>query len=614
MTNILKLSSVSLRNFMSYGNNTTVVQLDRPGTTFIVGQDLDNTTNGTSSNGVGKTTLLNAIVYALYNRALSDDVTVDGLINITNKKNMEVTLDFSIGDEYFRVVRARKMKSGPSGNYVKFYRRKGDPNFVEGDDTSKGHSVYDTDADILDVVKLKFDVFTRIVVFSAMKESFFQLPLRSHGTSKKANQTDFIEEIFGLTELSEKALALKEQSKDLTKSLNEAMTKLQFQERERSRYEEQLASAKRRVQTWERQREEAIKAIEDTLTHYSSFDFVGQMELLNRLVSLDEVAARDRKRLTALEKQLKTATKDMDASRKELKVLEGDQCPYCMQAFADNKHKADECSSNIELLAATIEGIETEMCDVKQKIEEVERCISDAEASLIDKTLTMRDLEELKRTVEAGQAEIERLNQSTNPFTEPLCELEASEIPPADYTEVNELTKRVDHFDFLYKLLTKKDSFVRKSLLNKNLPYLNQRLQGYLVDLGLSHKVEFTHELTAKITQFGRDINFGNLSAGQKARVNIALSFAFRDVLQLMHMPVNICLLDEILDVGLNSNGAQMAIKMLKKIAREEKMSMYVISHREEVDSAFDRTLTVQMSKGFSYVFIDDGASPLVSE
>ena len=132
----LKLISIAMRNFMSYGNNVTVVRLDQPGTTFIVGKDLDNTTNGTGSNGVGKTTILNAIVYALYNRALSEDVTVDGLINNINKKNMEVTLDFSIGDMCYRIVRARKMKSGPSGNYVRFYSRLGDFEFEEKDDSS----------------------------------------------------------------------------------------------------------------------------------------------------------------------------------------------------------------------------------------------------------------------------------------------------------------------------------------------------------------------------------------------------------------------------------------------------------------------------------------------
>jgi DNA repair exonuclease SbcCD ATPase subunit len=109
--------------------------------------------------------------------------------------------------------------------------------------------------------------------------------------------------------------------------------------------------------------------------------------------------------------------------------------------------------------------------------------------------------------------------------------------------------------------------------------------------------------MTAKITQFGRPIDFGALSNGQRASVNIALSFAFRDVLQNLHDYINVCVLDEVLDVGLDAVGVQNAARMLKRKARDEGISLFIISHRPEMDgSAFDNTMTVQMSKGFSYI------------
>jgi DNA repair exonuclease SbcCD ATPase subunit len=181
----------------------------------------------------------------------------------------------------------------------------------------------------------------------------------------------------------------------------------------------------------------------------------------------------------------------------------------------------------------------------------------------------------------------------------------AMPVEPINYDEINKITKEADHQKFLLKLLTKKDSFVRKALLNKNIPYLNQKLTHYLTVLGLPHKVEFTHEMTASISQFGHELDFGNLSAGQRARVNLALSFAFRDVLQSIHTKINVCMLDEALDHGLDSVGVQSAVKLLKKKAREEELCMFVITHRE-VDSAFDHTMTIQLSKGFSYVKTDE--------
>lgn len=607
----LTLVSISMRNFMSYGNNTTVVKLDQTGTTFIVGQDLDNTTNGTGSNGVGKTTILNAIVYALYNRALSDDVTVDGLINNINKKNLEVTLDFMIGTMCYRIVRARKMKSGPSGNYVMFYSREGDFEFTDKDDASKGHSVYDTDADIQDVIGMKFEIFTRIVVFSAMKEPFFNLPLRSHGTSKKANQTDFIEELFGLTELSDKAEALKNQTKDVVKRLGEVQLEIQYQEKEHTRYADQLASAQRRVANWESQRNEEIEEIEETLREYVDFDFIGQIEAIVERDILKGTIDALKVQETALEKQMKAQAKIKKSNSDELALLADAKCPYCMQEFADNEHKVEECTTHVHTAESEIERLTIEWSGVGDNIADVSKHYDAIVEKLVFKDKRKSELESLLRTVKQGQAEVDKLRNSVNPFIEPLEELKKTEIKPVDYTEINELTKNVEHHEFLHKLLTKKDSFVRRNLLNKNLPFLNQKLQDYLSELGLAHKVEFTHELTARITQFGRELSFGNLSAGQKARVNIALSFAFRDVLQSMHTPVNICMLDEILDVGLNGNGVQMAVRMLKKKARDEKLSMYVITHREEADSSFDRTLVVQISKGFSYVYVDD-ATPAI--
>jgi DNA repair exonuclease SbcCD ATPase subunit len=115
---MISLKTLSIRNFLSYGNNTTVFQLDQPGTTLILGEDLDNTADGTGSNGVGKTTMLQAIVYALYDKIISDDYTLDGLVNNINDEQMEVSLEFIASNGVtYKVIRQRKMKKhGPEKN------------------------------------------------------------------------------------------------------------------------------------------------------------------------------------------------------------------------------------------------------------------------------------------------------------------------------------------------------------------------------------------------------------------------------------------------------------------------------------------------------------------
>ena len=192
--------------------------------------------------------------------------------------------------------------------------------------------------------------------------------------------------------------------------------------------------------------------------------------------------------------------------------------------------------------------------------------------------------------------------EGNNPHVDSLEELKAVKLEEIPYDELEKLNKHNIHEKFLLKLLTDKNSFVRKVLLNKNIPFLNTRVAHYLSQLGLPHTVEFSHAMTANISQFDRPMSFGQLSNGQRARINLALSFAFRDVLESMHEKINVCMLDEVLDVGLNSSGVAAAARMLKRKARDEGLSLFIITHRDEIDSAFDRVMTVQMSKGFSYI------------
>jgi DNA repair exonuclease SbcCD ATPase subunit len=116
------------------------------------------------------------------------------------------------------------------------------------------------------------------------------------------------------------------------------------------------------------------------------------------------------------------------------------------------------------------------------------------------------------------------------------------------------------------------------------------------------HKVEFTKDMTISISQFNNPISFSNLSGGQKARINIALAFAFRDVVQARHQKINFCILDECLDTGLSNLGIKLASKMIKKIAKDEDLNMYVITHRDEIKSSFNKTLKATLKGGLTTV------------
>ena len=587
----LVFHSVSLRNFMSYGNSTTVVGLDNIGTTLIVGEDLDNTSNGQGANGVGKSTIINAVAYAVYDKPISN-ISKDNLVNNINKKNMEVTTEFTAPNgKRYTVKRTRKMKAGAAGNAVYVYE--------EGKDITPD-SVSNANELIAKIVGIPYDLFVRIVVFSASHTPFLDLPTSS---ASAANQKDIIEELFGLTMLTQKADRLKEIIKDTEGRLSTNKMKIDVLERERDRYNLQLETAKKRVLQWETSNADTIAELEGKLLAIAAVNIAEQRQLHTELADLKKALN------TALEEQrvIETAIARFDKKKvkleEELEHLRDSKCPYCLQAFADGKAKIADIETMIATIDEAVKAHKDDLAGVEETIAKVSHEHNETKGKIVVSNID--ELVSISNQSANIAAKIEELKEAVNPHLDHLDEMTNAGVEAINYDEINKITKELEHQKFLLKLLTKKDSFVRKTLLNKNIPFLNQKLQGYLTLLGLPHKVEFTHEMTASISQFGHPLDFGNLSAGQRARVNLALSFAFRDVLQNMHTKVNLCMLDEVLDHGLDTIGVQAAVKLLKRTAREEKLSMFVITHRE-VDSAFDHTMTIQLSKGFSYVVIEE--------
>lgn len=204
-----------------------------------------------------------------------------------------------------------------------------------------------------------------------------------------------------------------------------------------------------------------------------------------------------------------------------------------------------------------------------------------------------------------------KIQQSTladeaNPHQKIMDRLRNTKLTPDKGDEIQSLTDDIKHQEFLYKLLTDKNSFIRKALISKNLEYLNTRFQHYLKKIGLPHKVMLNFDMSTTISEFNNEIDYENLSTGQKARINIALSFAFRDVLQKRHGKITFTILDECLDSGLGNIGVQMTVKMIKEVVQEEALSMFVISHRDETVTMFDSKLEIEKNNKFSSIVHSD--------
>ena len=197
-------------------------------------------------------------------------------------------------------------------------------------------------------------------------------------------------------------------------------------------------------------------------------------------------------------------------------------------------------------------------------------------------------------------AQLTSKSNEINPYDDQIIELKSEALQPINWSIINDYTSLKDHQEFLLKLLTNKDSFIRKKIIDQNLAYLNNRLTYYIDKMGLPHTVIFQNDLTVEIMQLGQELDFFNLSRGEMTRVILSLSFAFRDVWESLYQGINVLFIDELVDNGLDASGVENALSIMKNIARERNKNIFLISHKDELAGRVNNILKVVKENGFT--------------
>jgi hypothetical protein len=210
------------------------------------------------------------------------------------------------------------------------------------------------------------------------------------------------------------------------------------------------------------------------------------------------------------------------------------------------------------------------------------------------------DAFEHRSSMSSVLSQITAKQNEENPYTDQIEEMKEKALEVVTYDLVNELTKFKEHQDFLLKLLTNKDSFIRKKIIDQNLSHLNARLSYYLDKIGLPHTVKFLNDLSVSIEEYGRELDFDNLSRGERNRLILSLSWAFRDVWENLYQPINLLFIDELVDSGMDGSGVENSLAILKKMSREGNRSVWLVSHKDELAGRVSNILTVVKENGFT--------------
>lgn len=581
---MLKIKTLSVKNFLSVGNVTQAVNLDRKDLTLVLGENLDlGGEDAGSRNGVGKTAIVNALSYALYGSALSN-IRKDNLINRTNAKNMLVTVDFEVGTTEYRIERGRKP------TFLKLFINGQEQATYEDD--SQGDS-RETQKDIDRLIGLSHDMFKHIIALNTYSEPFL---------SMRANdQRIVIEQLLGITILSEKAEQLKEQIRITKETITEEEMRIKAVQDANKRIEDQIISLKNRKKLWNNQHEKDIEQLIQAIKDLENINIDLEIQSHRDLAAFHE----QNKKINELNRWIKSLTADMQREeqqqtklKKEINDLKDHKCYACGQELHDQSHekilnkKLEQLKeSSMQWLAHQTQYFEhTESLKQLDVIKTAPRVFYDS----LEQALNHRStLENLNNQLAKKQTE-------TDPYQEQIVEMQNNAIEIISWDKVNNLTQIKDHQEFLLKLLINKDSFVRKRIIDQNLAYLNLRLRYYLNNIGLPHEVKFLNDLTVEISELDRELDFHNLSRGEMNRLILSLSWAFRDVWEGLYSPINLIFIDEMIDSGMDSSGVENAIAILKKMSRERNKSIFLISHKDELSSRVNNVMKIVKENGFT--------------
>jgi DNA repair exonuclease SbcCD ATPase subunit len=683
---MIQIKNLTVKNFMSVGNATQGIDFDRRDLTLVLGENLDLGGDG-SRNGTGKTTIINALSYALYGNALSN-IRKDNLVNKTNGKNMLISLDFSVNGQEYRIERGRKP------NVLRFYINNED----KSSDDAQGDS-RETQEAIERVMGMSHDMFKHVLALNTYTEPFLSL--------KANDQRAIIEQLLGITLLSERADRIKELSKQTKDAISQEEFRIRAEQEANRRIEEQIESLRRRQTLWKNKYDSDLATLVAQYDDLSKIDIAVELaahkdlavwsQLRSQKETRDALVARstawqqrhdtevqtaglaylDKNRISIeielanwaalaeynqkardiaeLEKLIARCVADeakenklVEKLKTEIAELQNHKCYACGQDFHDANHVDVLAAKEKALQEAALQALATntqwiEHTDALLKLGELgtkptthykteaeairhsselnglKQALDSKEAESNPFTEQLTELEEVtvpampvthydteaeaikhSSQVDSLLTQITSKHAETDPYGEQIADMQQKALQTVSYDALNDLVRVQDHQDFLLKLLTSKDSFVRKKIIDQNLSYLNSRLTHYLDRIGLPHTVKFQNDLSVSIEELGRELDFDNLSRGERNRLILSMSWAFRDVWESLYHPINLLFIDELIDNGLDTQGVENALAILKKMSRERNKSIWLVSHREELAGRVENILKVVKENGFT--------------
>ncbi len=572
---MITFKNLTLKNFLSVGAVTQSIKLNNCGLILIMGENLDQGGNG-ARNGVGKSTIIQALSYVLFDRTITS-IKRDNIINKTNGRNMMISVEFSIDDTKYKIERGRRP------NILKFYT-----DGIADVDEAQGEN-RNTQAVIEKLLDMSHDMFKNIVALSTYNQPFLFM--------RAVDQRAIIEELLGITLLSKKAEKLKKDMNIIRVNIREEDIRLKTMIESNEGIKRTIRQLARKSDQFVINHDASLASLKGAIDELKRFDIDDEL-VKHKIMEDYHTKLNERKRLMNQKSQCSSQMLDyatrVERLQEDLSKAENNICPTCEQKIHDTG-MTNRITSNINELLPMLISFESEFNDLEKQLNLI--ILPEVVDLYYNK---IGDAYDHKQNLDKLKFQLREEKKKTNSFDEQIISLNENALREIDYSSLNELKKVYSHQEFLHKLLTNKDSFIRKKIIDQNLSYLNSRISYYLGKLGLPHNVDFKSDLSVEIVLLGQEFDFGQLSRGQQNRLILAFSWAFRDVWESTGHTINLFFVDEMIDTGMDAIGVENTLEILKKQTRERGKDIFLISHKEELMNRVNDVLMVVLENGFT--------------
>ena len=569
---MIYFENIRWKNFLSTGNQWTDIPLNAHSNTIIVGE-----------NGAGKSTILDALCFVLFNKPFRK-ISKSQMLNSINMGGLEVEVKFRIGKMNYKILRGMKP------NIFEIYQ---DSTLLNQPGSARDYQKQLEET----ILKLNFKSFTQIVVLGASTFiPFMQLSV--------SHRREVIEDLLDISIFSNMGRLLKDRVAENKESIRDAdyqidllKTKIDTQQSYIRKLKEQNDDTIATFQSLISGAEEEIKAIKK-----DSEDVTQKLEFLHEDISSLKVDENKKAKLVDIHNRMLRKIKNAE---KQIKFFNDNaECPTCSQDINDTirDDRIESLNKSIVEVQAGDEQLSKQMQELDTKITsmlETQNTINILQTKYIENNSILNSL---YKTIQKNQQEIEKIENTGVDSVETYEKLKLYEDEKRlNESRKEELVNDKELFGVAVNML--KDDGIKKKIIKQYVPVMNKLINKYLAALDFFVLFELDEQFNEVIKSRHRDeFSYASFSEGEKMRIDLALLFTWRSIAKLKNsINTNLLILDEVFDASLDNNGCDEFLKLLNQL--DSQTNVFVISHKGDILSEkFKHQIRFEKYKNFSRV------------